>query len=115
MTNKAKHTPGPWTITEDGRIQAPKLDAKCWEQRQYKHIASAPFAADALTPIIMGGERAANARLIAAAPELLAALEWALKNIEELAIPEFDKRGAVTSLNNCADKARAAIAKAKGE
>ena len=107
MTNKAKHTPGPWTITEDGRIQAPNLDAKCWEQQQHKHIASAPFAADALTPITMGSERAANARLIAAAPELLAALEFITSAAETEPGMEIYRAHL--------EQARAAIAKAKGE
>ena len=117
----AKHTPGPWTISKDGRIVAPLIGAKIWEQQQTKHIATVPFGADALTPVTAGSERAANARLIAAAPELLAALENVLN--EFVHVPGDTKgnkartvaAGIIGGPNAALARAREAIAKAKGE
>lgn len=52
----------------------------------------------------------ANARLIAAAPELLAALEALLDWVDPYAIP-----GNLRAMCNTVDAATAAIARAKGE
>jgi hypothetical protein len=56
-------------------------------------------------------EMTANARLIAAAPDLLAALQFALENLE-LANPIVEQSGHVTSIPSAMRKAEAAIAKA---
>lgn len=93
----AKHTPGPWHIDEDPR---PGME---WN----RHINSAP----AMTVCFMAHsdgnapERdAANARLIAAAPELLEALRAIISDGMHCdVVPHLQ------------DKARAAIAKATGE
>ena len=91
----SKHTPGPWIVYEfvDGYdIRAP--EAEC-----YVATASDPEA-------VWGAiGREEDARLIAAAPELLEALENLLKVHE----------GEGGTQHNAADIARAAIAKAKGE
>ena len=91
----SKRTPGPWIIYEfvDGyEIRAP--EAEC-----YVATASDPEA-------VWGAiGREEDARLIAAAPELLEALENLLKVHE----------GEGGTQHNAADMARAAIAKAKGE
>ena len=91
----SKHTPGPWIVYEfvDGYdIRAP--EAEC-----YVATASDPEA-------VWGAiGREEDARLIAAAPELLEALENLLKVHE----------GEGGTQHNAADMARAAIAKAKGE
>lgn len=115
---KAKNTPGPWTYKKgqtfkDERGNYPPQEIKVPQGLYTIYHQVKPDGAVywAHADLIDSEE---DARLIAAAPELLAALEWALKNIEEIALPEFDKKGAVTSLNSAADKARAAIAKAKG-
>jgi len=64
----AKHTPGPWHF-EAGRI---------WQRGDNPQpIAYADTYPDEI-------EREANARLIAAAPELLAALDVAARRITEL-------------------------------
>lgn len=55
----------------------------------------------------MGAEAEANARLIAAAPELLAALEETTKRLENML------RGKVSQMPHAIVQARAAIAKAK--
>lgn len=86
-----QHTPGPWlengwyVISEGG-------DDVC-------HVHEA-----------MQTTRAANARLIASAPELLAALQVAVATIERLATV----RNGFSSANGTLDVARAAIAKATG-
>ena len=74
------NTPGPWHVANGCQIRSAKDQiAKAWMMRN--------------------GEGLANARLIAAAPELLEALEYAIRQIPELAsVPGV----------------KAAIAKAKG-
>lgn len=64
MTHETKHTPGPWRITDGGNV------CNCVGHTLHDegHVCIA-FA----QPVPEGE---ANARLIAAAPELLAALEW---------------------------------------
>jgi len=99
MTNKqgeavaqktARHTPGPWTIGEDGDVFAD--DCAC--------VAMICGAADGII------EAQANAHLIAAAPELLAA---ATRVVEHLSKMENGKW-----LNNAAgEELKAAIAKAR--
>jgi hypothetical protein len=101
-----QHTPGPWIIRK-GHI----MDART-------HIMS-------LTPEIMtvcdvaGPNRAdklatkkANARLIAASPDLLEALRELLTKAEQL----LDQRATHEGLANCTvlSHARTAIAKAEG-
>lgn len=91
----SKHTPGPWAVNG-------------WS------VTIGNWSISTAMPRATIEESDANARLIAAAPELLEALNWALKNLEEIALPEFEKQGRVTSINNAIEKARAAIAKAEG-
>lgn len=99
MTNDNKHTPAPWIIDIDkskgnwsyfiraeNRIQIAELNP---------HI----------NPFTHGYGVMDNARLIAAAPELLEALMDCILEVETHA------RGCLVTLR----KARAAIAKAKGE
>lgn len=77
-----KHTPGPWHVANGCQIRGAKDQiAKAWMMRN--------------------GEGLANARLIAAAPELLNALE-AITEAYDTSLPEYKV-------------ARAAIAKARGE
>ena len=89
------HTPGPWAILPNT-----------------PHFVRAMHPADGMQPVAtvyhFDGELAANARLIAAAPELLEALEAVLPDLEHYVAthgPGPDKRLAA---------ARAAIAKARG-
>jgi uncharacterized Rossmann fold enzyme len=99
----SKHTPGPW------------IYSRWWDQFQWD-MSDDDERADLLkAPIIriettdgvtvtcchdLASIREADARLIAAAPDLLAALE---------ALLSYD------DMVECADMARAAIAKARGE
>jgi hypothetical protein len=87
-----KHTPGPWAIgleSDDDRFQ---VIASTGEHICYVE----------LDPV------GSNARLIAAAPDLLAALKWAV-DCSDMNLDDLD-------LDTCAalDAARAAIAKAEG-
>ena len=97
------HTPGPWRVAhgsagllgvwpqESEAVQAIcMLEARSGNTRYELHNASA------------------NAALIAAAPELLAALEDVLGYGEDCAADRDERPG-------CLERARAAIAKAKGK
>jgi hypothetical protein len=108
------HTPGPWRALEHGRIA----------DRNGRLVAKVH-----LLGLLMDGEsdgeheslREANARLIAAAPALLEALERAEELLENLAEGwSVDGHKAILALYRkdarpLADKARAAIRAAKGE
>lgn len=96
------HTPGPWAVGEDGDV--------IWGARwkgAITHVAIVPFSKD---PRV-----SADARLIAAAPELLEACEMAVQTFivscRPAGNPDVDDaaeiRGMVATL-------RAAIAKATG-
>ena len=82
-----KHTPGPWRVVDswnDHMVEGQNGEEIIWQDGPHD------------TPTI----NEANARLIAAAPDLLAALEYAIKQVPELeTVPGI----------------AAAIAKAKGE
>jgi len=86
----AKHTPGPWHLGKEGYYFQSVRD-------QNEHIT-----AD-VNITRSDGEGGANARLIAAAPDLLAALDEMVSKIDA------DKLPVSCSL------ARAAIARARGE
>mgnify|MGYP001600623960 CR=1 FL=1 len=98
---KTKHTPGPWKVTE--------LD---WDSSDTYINPSRETGEFALICRMTGSHahKNANARLIAAAPELLEALE------EALTAPFGLVRGDdARKQTDFVTKARAAIAKAKGE
>ena len=81
-----KHTPGPWTVERDGPNRKWLINAE-------------DFAVATCDGAIRHQE--ADARLIAAAPELLEALKWTAR--------------ALDAEHPAAIKARAAIAKATGD
>jgi hypothetical protein len=100
-----KHTPGPWTCLpafDDGcyLIQQAQKEQKIWVDEGYIESNNEGYRQSE----VVFHRSVANARLIAAAPELLEALTHILS--------EYD---APNSLNDAAfRKARAAIAKATG-
>jgi hypothetical protein len=100
MASETKHTPGPW------RVAAMRGFAGSIGVGPKGETAVAVIAADAFP-----SEREANARLIAAAPELLAALR-AMIGVWEHGIDPSDEQeiGEPTAVR----WARAAIAKAEG-
>lgn len=112
-----KHTPGPWfTVNRysgglsvidqrgfehiDAKFFAPVFEV-CPEKLSFPHWSD---RSDSAYLEISDEEQAANARLIAAAPELLEAL----REIEAFMGADFDDLPS-------ASKARAAIAKAEGK
>lgn len=95
----AQHTPGPWAVRPNGANSSPFGI----EDAEQNHIASAIFE---MTNGIEGAR--ANARLIAAAPDMLAALKR-LWELGQEPYPEVERETA----DALAD-ARNAIAKAEG-
>lgn len=87
--NKPKHTPGPWSITESCM--------NAWEIDGLDRSIATVNAVEDIAP-----EDEANARLIAAAPDLLAALQDFLHADPDVFAEELAA-------------ARAAIAKAEGK
>lgn len=90
------HTPGPWTVD-------PKTFA-VYAPDRHGHAAAVRVAQRGLAPL-PAAEIAANAALMAAAPDLLAALQWALSQIDDSLDP--DHQAALES-------ARAVAARATG-
>jgi hypothetical protein len=92
------HTPGPWWLDDDGFVAAGSSDT-------YRTVADprCMIATD------MSGEMDANARLIAAAPDLLAAARNAANVLAGLAIGDLD---TVTRDSPALQQLRAAIAQA---
>ena len=84
----SKHTPGPWSVHPMAlmAVHQPKLE--CWIPQSK-----------------------ADARLIAAAPDLLEAL----REYRAAILFAQDKQALMSAIRSADDKARAAIAKAEGE
>lgn len=98
------HTPGPWTAGEEFCINPRPIG----DGRRYDGLIPVGFA------FVMDSARdrkevIANQNLMAAAPDLLEALE------ELLHAPDPDEVEDFTPLYRAIAKAHAAIAKAKGE
>ena len=93
------HTPGPWPCIRLENENGPYAT---------NYIAHIDCGVCMVWAPVGNSEREANARLIAAAPDLLAALELMVKEHRK----QFGLDGAWDS---CLLKAEAALAKAKGE
>lgn len=107
--NDPKFTPGPWRT--DCRLIGGQI-----------RITQVPNANMTVAQVNgRQGEQEANARLIAAAPEMLEALEVALGDIDtmEAAISgdasSYDAAGLLNTFGHMRRSMSAAIAKAKGE
>jgi len=98
-----KHTPGPWTIGRigDGTEHTAPIEGAGKVTVGYVELHS--FEDDETTT----PEQAANAALIAAAPDLLAALAKIIDRVD------YDSTVSGTSL--CIEEARAVIAKATAQ
>ena len=96
------HTPGPWKrVAQDDSVWADRFG------RQVAHCMSRP----GVGMLHARGEREANARLIAAAPELLDALRWAMTRGN---LTYVIRTKANVAYCDAVDAALAAIAKAGG-
>lgn len=73
----SKHTPGPWVVWDEARA----IHRWCIAKENGYSVASAEPVGPWVTP----EEADANARLIAAAPDLLDALQDAKRLIEDMA------------------------------
>ena len=96
-----KHTPGPWRVL-DGAILSRKLN-------DYGNYLVASLDREETA------QDKANLALIAAAPELMAALKKYANFVQESGRAEkFDREAFVNNMLHATDLARAAIAKAEG-
>ena len=95
------HTPGPWSLRMTGWQTNP---AAIYSPRRPGAVACIP----ARTSVPLD-EQSANARLIASAPDLLAALEQCLPIVDAY------RRLSLGDGDLTANNARNAIAKAKGQ
>lgn len=105
-----KGTPGKWPMTQAGDGKRYIIGAGLVDGPDGYEVAEV-YADDA--PYL---ETLANARLIAAAPDLLEALDWAIAEIEGRTRYEpNDIYEAEDQRENALDCARSAIAKALGQ
>lgn len=109
MSEQVKHTPGPWRFSLS--IPDRSFESQVWDAEGRALL----FFADGRS---VGTEADANARLIAAAPDLLAALQEAeaMLLVAMRRDLEFDRDTQTTIIDGHSGmvKIRAAIAKAKG-
>lgn len=109
--NESKHTPGPW------RVFGPKADPDAVIEYDDDFLIVGPSTDDpeyAPVPAICNNE--ANARLISAAPDLLAACEEALSWAESSIDAQYSGCGDLLKRKlEELDFLRAAIAKARGD
>lgn len=112
-TQTSKHTPGPWSVDDDPRHG---LNTLILDRRNDIVASTADSCMTDSDLAIAGSECEANARLIAAAPDLLAACEAMLPHLEamiERANPAHEDTGHYSD-QTAVRLARAAIAKARG-
>lgn len=106
-----KHTPGPWEYIPSNEHHGPYVSSYAGDVADC-YTMSNPLAAsirnggDSYPVPFQGAEADANARLIAAAPDMLEALRDALELLERH-YPKPARSGQIA-------RARAAIAKAEG-
>lgn len=110
MSADLKHTPGPWVAGPQSTFDEGLSRVRCGHETHpaIAEIADRPSGGSWSSPEAIQ-ERDANARLIAAAPELLAALTDAL---EALAMCQPQTGHGARCQSDAMLKARAAIAKA---
>lgn len=106
-----KHTPGPWHFHKKESEAAFRIDAKGDEWQELATVYQVP----PYTHLMEQGE--ANARLIAAAPEMLDALKLARAHVQWRVSCEFNAGAPPTGTKAHAALVAldAAIAKAEGE
>lgn len=101
------HTPGPWNATEFNPVTGDIDDCYLYVEPGIAVIERKVKGRDQ--------HDTANARLLAAAPDLLEALEKLLADFESAIHNEYDGTHVLNGILAEVDYARAAIAKAGGE
>jgi hypothetical protein len=104
----SKHTPGPWT-TKPGTFWICTVgnnfdDPGVWSAYPVKDGEKYPF-----------GDKAADARLISAAPEMLEALQYYAQTFCEHGLDNYEGCGKLSDDDCSGCRARAAIKKATGQ
>ena len=94
------HTPGPWEVLDGNRVS---VTLPCADVEASGYVSACIAITHSSEPRV---DKVANARLIAAAPELLEALQAIVKSLSDQ-----DDEGMVEHAQEMID-ARAAIAKA---
>ena len=94
-----KHTPGEWVVDADGDVCTDDLE-RLVAAVDWRHVS------------LRDGEAEANARLIAAAPDLLAACE---RFLAAQRMAETDGRAGFGLYTEAIEAAEAAVKKARGE
>lgn len=102
-----KHTPGEWTVIKPEEFDANQVEDRL-VVRENEHIAEV-FQYRNEQNHNADGVALANARLIAAAPELLGALKMIVE------VFNLDSYATDTGGGKCYTKAQIAIAKAEGK
>ena len=116
MTDKLKYTPGPWNARKGAGWIVVREHAVA--RREAAIVVgmtpSISLVSDPTSPWFEEGESEANARLIAAAPDLLEALK-ALVDISKPMREEWLNDPSFLEARRCYENAQAAIAKAEGD
>lgn len=110
-TPSAGHTPGPWLPKMQFGEWYVRQDPSPWDGRGYQLICNLP-AEKKSTPL--GEMYAANARLIAAAPDLLEAARLGLQEAESLIRSDYEGTGHFAPMMADLEPIRAAIQRATG-
>ncbi len=110
MLTESKYTPGPWKVTTD-RHGRPTM---VFSVSRGKGVAKTAWDGYAEQSDKEAAEEAANARLIAAAPDLLEALKKLLESEDLDIYPSSIECGYEFDAEKWAEAARAVVAKAEG-
>jgi hypothetical protein len=108
-----KHTPGPWHVNSVDGSQWAVIGPATTHQGCGAYICDMVNGSLEINAYIGHLEADANARLVAAAPELLAQLQTALRYIEHIGA-NCTERGQGHPQQALVDSIRNAIAKAEG-
>ena len=109
MTTQAKHTPGPWSVRIDRDKYDSSRDVIRVRAEEDRNHPQGPLTVSRINQYL-ADESVANARLIAAAPDLLEALRVMLRSFETG--EHYETRNPYC--RPYVQAARAAIAKAEG-
>lgn len=96
----SKYTPAPWTV----RSNEPLVDSPYSIMAGLLHIGTVSWNMQ-LGAVQQKTEVEANAKLISAAPELLAALKLAKTSLKELSKEAYDHTSVSVEIQSAIDKA----------